>query len=79
MANNNIRKLEKRKRIALIAHDNKKRTSSEWAIYNKSALAKRSLVSHRNHRKINRRSPRYTSKKTFKRTAGRQQPDKLEQ
>ena len=44
MANNNIRKLEKRKRIALIAHDNKKKDLIEWAIYNKSALAKHSLV-----------------------------------
>jgi methylglyoxal synthase len=44
MPNNNIRKLEKRKRIALIAHDNKKKDLIEWAVYNKLALSKHSLV-----------------------------------
>jgi len=44
MINNNIRKLEKNKRIALIAHDNKKKDLIEWATYNKAALAKHSLV-----------------------------------
>ncbi len=41
---NNIRKLEKRKKIALIAHDNKKRDLIEWAVYNKVALSKHTLV-----------------------------------
>ena len=41
---NNIRKLEKRKKIALIAHDNKKRDLIEWAVYNKTALSKHTLV-----------------------------------
>ena len=41
---NNIRKLEKRKKIALIAHDNKKRDLIEWAVYNKAALSKHILV-----------------------------------
>jgi methylglyoxal synthase len=39
-----IRKLEKRKKIALIAHDNKKKDLIEWAIYNKANLIKHSLV-----------------------------------
>jgi methylglyoxal synthase len=42
--NKHIRKLEKRKKIALIAHDNKKKDLIEWAIHNKLALAKHSLV-----------------------------------
>lgn len=41
---NNMRKLEKRKKIALIAHDNKKRDLIEWAVYNKVALSKHTLV-----------------------------------
>ena len=41
---NNIRKLEKRKKIALIAHDNKKRDLIEWAVYNKTALSKHTLI-----------------------------------
>jgi len=41
---NNIRKLEKRKKIALIAHDNKKKDLIEWAVHNKVALSKHSLV-----------------------------------
>lgn len=38
------RKLEKRKKIALIAHDNKKKDLIEWATYNKANLSKHSLV-----------------------------------
>lgn len=38
-----IRKLNARKRIALVAHDNKKQELIEWATYNKSTLAKHSL------------------------------------
>lgn len=40
----NIRKLERRKKIALIAHDNKKRDLIEWAIHNKTELSKHSLI-----------------------------------
>jgi methylglyoxal synthase len=36
--NKNIRVLEKRKKIALIAHDNKKKDLIEWAVHNKTAL-----------------------------------------
>lgn len=42
--NPNIRVLEKRKKIALIAHDNKKKDLIEWAVHNKVELAKHSLV-----------------------------------
>ena len=35
----NIRKLERRKKIALIAHDNKKKDLIEWAIHNKIELS----------------------------------------
>ncbi len=42
--NPNIRFLEKRKKIALIAHDNKKKDLIEWAVHNKIELAKHSLV-----------------------------------
>lgn len=38
-----IRILEARKRIALIAHDNKKAELIEWAIYNKHVLSKHQL------------------------------------
>ena len=41
---NNIRKLSHRKRIALVAHDNKKTDLIEWAIYNKTALARHELI-----------------------------------
>ena len=41
---NNIRKLSHRKRIALVAHDNKKTDLIEWAIYNKIALARHELI-----------------------------------
>lgn len=37
------RKLEARKRIALIAHDHKKNELIEWAVYNKDALRKHQL------------------------------------
>lgn len=38
------RKIGERKRIALVAHDNKKRDLIEWAIYNKAVLARHELV-----------------------------------
>jgi methylglyoxal synthase len=41
--NKNIRVLEKRKKIALIAHDNKKKDLIEWAVHNKKELSKHSL------------------------------------
>ena len=37
------RKLAAKKRIALIAHDNKKPELIEWAIYNKAVLAQHEL------------------------------------
>jgi methylglyoxal synthase len=37
------RKLNSRKHIALIAHDNKKGELAEWAFYNKTTLAKHKL------------------------------------
>ncbi len=39
-----IRKTNKRKRIALVAHDNKKRDLIEWVEHNKTVLAKHELV-----------------------------------
>ncbi len=39
----NTRKLEKIKRIALVAHDHKKDELLDWAIYNKTALAQHEL------------------------------------
>lgn len=39
----NKRKLESRKRIALVAHDHKKNELLEWAVFNKSTLAKHQL------------------------------------
>ena len=42
--NPNLRVLEKRKKIALIAHDNKKKDLIEWAVHNKTALSKHNLV-----------------------------------
>ena len=39
-----LRRFEKEKKIALIAHDNKKKDLIEWATYNKKALAKHKLV-----------------------------------
>src|ERR1700760_1340379 len=38
-----VRKMTAAKRIALVAHDNKKSELIEWAIYNKAALAKHRL------------------------------------
>lgn len=38
-----IRKLNSRKRIALVAHDNKKAELIEWAVYNKTVLGKHRL------------------------------------
>jgi len=38
------RVLGKRKRIALVAHDNKKTDLIEWAIYNRTVLAKHELL-----------------------------------
>src|ERR1700759_80736 len=38
-----IRKMSSSKRIALVAHDNKKSELIEWAIYNKTALSKHKL------------------------------------
>ncbi|MEI2747540.1 MAG: methylglyoxal synthase [Ferruginibacter sp.] len=40
----NIRKLGSRKRIALVAHDHKKKDLVEWAVYNKTALARHELI-----------------------------------
>ena len=39
-----IRKLSASKRIALVAHDNKKKDLIEWAIYNKDVLAMHELI-----------------------------------
>jgi methylglyoxal synthase len=39
----NIRKLNGRKRIAMVAHDNKKQELIEWAVYNKTVLSKHQL------------------------------------
>ena len=38
------RSLNKRKRIALVAHDNKKKELIDWAVYNKHALSKHELL-----------------------------------
>jgi methylglyoxal synthase len=38
-----VRKMNRSKRIALVAHDNKKNELIEWAIYNKAALAQHHL------------------------------------
>jgi methylglyoxal synthase len=38
-----VRKMSGTKRIALVAHDNKKSELIEWAIYNKTALSKHRL------------------------------------
>jgi methylglyoxal synthase len=38
------RKLEAKKRIALVAHDNKKKELIDWAIYNKAALLRHELL-----------------------------------
>ncbi len=39
------RTLKSRKRIALVAHDHKKKDLIEWAIYNKTELARHELIS----------------------------------
>ena len=39
-----IRKLHSRKRVALVAHDNKKKDLIEWAIYNKTVLSQHELI-----------------------------------
>ncbi len=39
-----VRKLPFRKRIALVAHDNKKKDIIEWAVFNKLFLAKHELL-----------------------------------
>jgi methylglyoxal synthase len=39
----NTRKLSSRKRVVLVAHDNKKEALIEWAVYNKNTLAKHRL------------------------------------
>ena len=39
----NTRKLEARKTIALVAHDNKKSELVEWSVYNKAVLSKHKL------------------------------------
>lgn len=41
----NFRLLAKRKRIALVAHDNKKNDLITWAEYNKEVLARHELIS----------------------------------
>lgn len=38
-----VKILDKRKKIALVAHDHKKADLMEWAVYNKTALAKHEL------------------------------------
>jgi methylglyoxal synthase len=43
MSNNTTRTLHARKRIALVAHDNKKNDLIEWATYNKGVLTKHQL------------------------------------
>ena len=40
----NSRTLKKRKRIALVAHDHKKKDLIEWAVFNKAVLAKHELI-----------------------------------
>lgn len=39
-----IRKIGNRKRIVLVAHDNKKKDLIDWAVYNKVALARHNLI-----------------------------------
>jgi methylglyoxal synthase len=41
---NRARKLNSRKRIALVAHDNKKKDLIEWAIYNRTVLSGHELI-----------------------------------
>lgn len=39
-----VKRLGKRKRVALVAHDHKKKDLIDWAVYNKVVLAKHELV-----------------------------------
>ena len=39
----NVRRLAARKRIAMVAHDNKKKDLIEWAVFNKTVLARHEL------------------------------------
>lgn len=39
-----VRKLPARKRIAMVAHDNKKKDLIDWAIFNKAVLSKHELL-----------------------------------
>lgn len=39
-----IRKLQTRKRVALVAHDNKKKDLIDWAFYNRTVLSAHELV-----------------------------------
>ena len=41
---NRVRKLGSKKRIALVAHDNKKKDLIEWAIYNRTVLSHHELI-----------------------------------
>jgi len=41
---NDVRLIGPRKRIALVAHDNKKADLIEWAVFNKTVLAKHELI-----------------------------------
>jgi len=41
---NEIRKIGSRKRIALVAHDNKKKDLIEWAEHNKVVLARHKII-----------------------------------
>ena len=38
------RKLQTTKRVALVAHDNKKKDLIDWAVYNKTVLSKHELI-----------------------------------
>lgn len=40
-----VRKVSSRKRIAIVAHDNKKKDIIEWAVHNQKALARHELLS----------------------------------
>lgn len=42
-AMNNVRLIGSRKRIALVAHDNKKKDLIDWALFNKAALSRHEL------------------------------------
>lgn len=59
------RKLGKKKRIALVAHDNKKADLLEWAIYNKQVLASHELVATGTTGKILEENLGFPIKKLF--------------